>query len=55
MPWNASDAKKHTGEADTPKKKRQWAKVANSVLKSSGDDVRAIKEANAAVAKNRSK
>jgi hypothetical protein len=34
MPWTASDASRHTEAADTPKKARQWADVANSALES---------------------
>ena len=47
MPWSARDAKRKTRKATTPKKKRQWARVANSVLKRTGDDARAIRAANA--------
>jgi len=50
MPWSPSDAPKHTKKANTPKKKRQFSDVANSVLASTGDEGRAIREANAAVA-----
>jgi hypothetical protein len=32
MPWEASDAERHTAKADTPKKQQQWAAVANSAL-----------------------
>lgn len=55
MPWTADDAQRHTKKADTTKRQRQWADVANSVLVSTGDDARAIREANAAVAKSHSK
>jgi len=34
MPWTAKDAEKHTKKADTDKKRRQWASVANSALES---------------------
>lgn len=51
MPWKADDATRHTHVADTPKKKKIWAKVANDVRKQFGNDARAIKEANAAVAR----
>jgi len=50
MPWAPSDATKHTKKANTPKKKRQFSEVANQVLASTGDEGRAIREANAAVA-----
>ena len=49
MPWSPSDAKAKTGRANTPTKQRQWAEVANSVLKRTGDEGRAVREANAVV------
>lgn len=49
MPWKPGDAKRKTRKASTPKKQRQWSDVANSVLSSSGDEGRAIREANAVV------
>lgn len=50
MPWKPSDALRHTKKATSAKKKRQFAHVANQVLASTGDEGRAIREANAAVA-----
>jgi hypothetical protein len=50
MPWKPEDATRHTKKANTPKKRRQFSDVANSVLASTGDEGRAIREANAAVA-----
>ena len=50
MPWTPADATRHTKKATTPKKKRQFRDVANSVLAKTGDEGRAIREANAAVA-----
>ena len=47
MPWKPKDAVKHTHQADTPEKRRRWAKIANLVLKQTGDEARAIREANA--------
>jgi hypothetical protein len=52
-PWRPSDAPKHTKKANTPKKKRQFAQVANSVLAKTGDEGRAIREANAVVGRKR--
>lgn len=52
MPWSPSDAKSKTHKADTPKRSRQWADVADSVLAKTGDDATAIKEANAVVARS---
>jgi len=51
MPWKSSDATSHTKKANTPKKKRAWAKIANSWLKGHpDDDAGAIRRANAAIA-----
>ncbi len=51
MPWDRYGAKAHTKSADTPKKQQRWAEVANSVLKKTGDDAKAIRIANAQVKK----
>lgn len=59
MPWTAKDAKGHSKKADTPKKQKDWARIANDALKRClADDEstevcegRAIRIANAAVAK----
>lgn len=51
MPWTPKEASKHTKKADTAKEKKQWSKVANKVLKSTGDDAKAIRIANASVKK----
>lgn len=53
MPWDKNDAKGKTKKADTPKRKRQWADVANNVLDRTGDEGRAIRSANAVVARNK--
>lgn len=53
MPWTPKDAKGKTRKASTPKKKRQWSKVANRVLDKTGDEGRAVRAANAAVKKKR--
>lgn len=48
MPWTPSDGpNRHTHKADSPQRKRVWAKVANSALERTGNDADAIKEANA--------
>ncbi len=49
MPWTAKDASRKTKKAKSPKAKRQWSSVANSVLSRTGDEARAIKSANAVV------
>jgi hypothetical protein len=51
MPWKSKDAERHTKKADTPAEKRQWKEVANSVLKRTGDEGRAVRQANAVIAK----
>ena len=51
MPWTAGDASGKTKKAKSAKSKREWADVANSVLKKTGDEGRAVREANGAVAK----
>ncbi|HET9718109.1 MAG TPA: hypothetical protein VFP60_18190 [Pseudolabrys sp.] len=55
MPWTADDAERHTKKADSPKRQRMWAEIANAVLAQTGDEGRAIREANAAVARDYAK
>ncbi len=55
MPWTAKDATRHTKKADSPDLQNQWQATANSVLKQTGDDAKAIRIANAAVNKTRYK
>jgi hypothetical protein len=49
--WTPADATSHTKKATTAKAQRLWAEVANKVLEDSGDEGRAIREANAVVAR----
>lgn len=49
MPWTDADALRHTKKAKTPRLKAMWSNVANGVLKSTGDEARAVREANGAV------
>ena len=49
MPWTPDDAERHTHKATTPELKELWAKVANDCLERTGDEGRAIREANAVV------
>jgi hypothetical protein len=51
MPWTPSEAEKHTHKAATPVLQQLWAKVANDALERTGDEGRAIREANAVVAR----
>lgn len=52
MPWSPKDASKKTKKANTPKEKEEWSKVANSVLKKTGNDAKAVRIANSVIAKN---
>lgn len=52
MPWTPKDSSRFTKKAKSPKAKRQWSDVADSVLAKTGNEGRAIREANA-VAKHR--
>jgi uncharacterized protein YdaT len=49
MPWNEKDAKGKTKKATTPAKRKKWAKVANAVLRKTGDEGSAVRIANAAM------
>jgi hypothetical protein len=51
MPWTASDAERHTHKATTSELQELWAKVANEALERTGDEGRAIREANAVIAR----
>lgn len=47
MPWAPADATRHDKQANTKAKRRKWSAIANAVLGKTGDDVLAIKTANA--------
>lgn len=49
MPWTPKDAKRHDKKAKSGVAKRQWSDVANSVLKKTGDEGLAVREANGVV------
>lgn len=51
MPWIPEDAPAHTRRADTPELQALWARIANDCLERTGDEGRAIREANAVVAR----
>ena len=51
MPWTSDDAERHTRKATTPDLQELWAKVANESLERTGDEGRAIREANAVIAR----
>jgi hypothetical protein len=49
MPWTPKDAAGKTKKARSPGAKRQWSRVADSVLKRTGDEGLAVREANGVV------
>lgn len=49
MPWTEDDVPHKTREAKSPTARRQWVHVANEVLEKTGDEGRAIREANGVV------
>ncbi len=49
MPWKASNAKKKTKKANTPKKREVWKEVANNLLGKGASEGSAIRQANAVV------
>jgi hypothetical protein len=49
MPWAPDDAERHTHTATTWALKELWASVANECIERTGDEGRAIREANAVV------
>jgi hypothetical protein len=51
MPWTPNDAERHTHKATTWELKELWAQVANDCLERTGDEGRAIREANAVIAR----
>ena len=51
MPWTPGDAPSHTKKAATEEARRLWAEIANQVLERTGDEGRAIREANAVIAR----
>lgn len=55
MPWTPADAKSHTKAAKSKTAKRQWSDVADKVLAKTGDEGRAVREANAVVKRRKTK
>ncbi len=49
MPWTAADVARHTKKAKSGVAKRQWSDVANSILKRTGDEGLAVREANGVI------
>ena len=54
MPWSTDDVKKHYGGA-SDHQKEIWVAAANNALQEYGEEGRAIRVANAAVNKSKSK
>lgn len=55
MPWKDADADGKTKKADTPKKRRMWANIANTLLADGASEAQAIREANGVIAKQSKK
>jgi uncharacterized protein YdaT len=55
MPWQSKDATRFTKKATTGILKRQFADVANSMLKAGKSEGAAIRGANSVVAKHKAK
>ena len=55
MPWTPSDATQHTKAAKSAVSKRAFAHAANSILKATGDEGRAVRGGNAAVNESNAK
>ena len=51
MPWTPDEAERHTRKATTRELQELWAKVANETLERTGEEGRAIREANAVIAR----
>jgi hypothetical protein len=51
MPWKPEDALRHTKKAETDELRHIWAEIANKILAETGDEGRAIREANAVIAR----
>ncbi len=51
MPWTPDEAERHTHKATTRELKELWSKIANETLERTGDEGRAIREANAVIAR----
>lgn len=51
MPWTPEEAEQHTHKASTKELQELWAKIANETLERTHDEGRAIREANAVIAR----
>ncbi len=55
MPWTPDEAERHTHKATTRALQELWAQVANETLERTGNEGRAIREANAVIAREAEK
>jgi hypothetical protein len=55
MPWTPAESRRFTKKAKSPKRRRQWSHVANSMLERTGDEGAAVRAANSAVKKSQSR
>lgn len=55
MPWSASDARRHTKKARTPKQKRMWSHIANRLLGEGYSEGEAVRIANGVIKKRNRK
>jgi uncharacterized protein YdaT len=53
MPWDASDAERHTKKAKTAKEKRAWSHIANKLLGEGYSEGEAIRIANGVIKKRK--
>lgn len=53
MPWEDEDASKKNHNVKTPEQQREWKDIANKIYKQTGDEGRAIREANGVLRKQR--
>lgn len=49
MPWTPSEAARHDKKAKGRKARKQWSDIANSVLRRTGNEGLAIREANGVI------
>lgn len=55
MPWKPTDAARHTKKVKSPKAKKQWSAVANSMLGGGASEGTAIAAANGVIKKRKKK
>lgn len=49
MPWSTEEAREKNHHITSDEQARQWVHVANGVLERTGDEARAIREANSVI------